>query len=159
MQLQKDMLMQNKYNLKKVRVFFILSLFLLLNTRIYAQSSTHIHRSSPKSTFSRLIKSISFPKIKSSNFHLVEQKERIENKKLVSAITGLTLGAFGVHRIYLGTHPAVPAAYTLTIGGGFYLLPLIDTILILSHKDLSKFENNSNFFMWTPQHNAINRDK
>jgi hypothetical protein len=54
----------------------------------------------------------------------------------------------GVHRIYLGTAPYIPAVYLFTFGGGFFILPVIDLIMILSSKDLSKFENNPKLLMW-----------
>ena len=71
-----------------------------------------------------------------------------ENRKLTAVLLTVTLGMLGVHRLYLGTKPWVPAVYLLTFGGGFFILPLIDLIAILSNKDLGKFENNSRIFMW-----------
>lgn len=71
-----------------------------------------------------------------------------ENRKLTAVLLTLTLGMLGVHRLYLGTKPWVPAVYLLTFGGGFFILPLIDLVAILSSTDLSRFENNSSIFMW-----------
>jgi TM2 domain-containing membrane protein YozV len=73
---------------------------------------------------------------------------KLENKKLVATGLAITLGVFGVHRLYLGTHEKVPVIYTLTLGGGFFLLPAIDIISILTTKDISKYENNPRIFMW-----------
>jgi len=58
------------------------------------------------------------------------------------------LGPFGGHRLYLGTNEKVPIIYTLTLGGGLGLLPLIDLIHIIFTKDLSKFEKSERVFMW-----------
>lgn len=70
-------------------------------------------------------------------------------KKLKAVLLAIFLGHFGVHRIYLGTSPNVPVVYSLTLGGGFGLLPLFDIIAILTSKDLDQFSNNSRVFMWS----------
>ena len=66
-----------------------------------------------------------------------------ENKKLTAVLLAVALGTFGVHRLYLGTKPIVPVVYTLTLGGGFGILPLTDIIAILVTPDISRFENNN----------------
>jgi TM2 domain-containing membrane protein YozV len=76
------------------------------------------------------------------------QKATVENKKVTAAILTLTLGMLGVHRIYLGTAPYIPAVYLFTFGGGFFILPIIDLVMILSTNDISKFENNKRLLMW-----------
>lgn len=77
------------------------------------------------------------------------QNATTENKKVTAAILTLTLGMLGVHRIYLGTAPYIPAVYLFTFGGGFFILPLIDLVMILTTNDISKFENNNRLLMWT----------
>tara|TARA_R110002049_G_scaffold33624_5_gene110788 strand:+ start:362 stop:781 length:420 start_codon:yes stop_codon:yes gene_type:complete len=72
----------------------------------------------------------------------------IKHKKLKAVLLGVFLGHFGVHRIYLGTTANVPIAYSLTLGGGFGLLPLVDVIALLTTSDISKYENNSKLVMW-----------
>ena len=79
-----------------------------------------------------------------------------ENTRSMSILLGIALGPFGGHRLYLGTKPHVPVVYTLTLGGGFGILPLIDIFHLLFTKDLERFRNNANVFMWrsesaTPQ--------
>ena len=71
-----------------------------------------------------------------------------ENKKLTAVLLAVALGTFGVHRLYLGTKPIVPVVYTLTLGGGFGILPLTDIIAILATPDISRFENNNQVIMW-----------
>jgi len=71
-----------------------------------------------------------------------------EHPRITAAILCITLGPFGAHRLYLGTKPIVPASYTLTLGGGIGLLPLIDLFLITFSKDISRYKNNPHFFMW-----------
>ena len=77
------------------------------------------------------------------------QQATIENKKITAAMLTLTLGMLGVHRIYLGTAPYIPAVYLFTFGGGFFILPIIDLVMILTTKDITKFENNNKLLMWT----------
>jgi TM2 domain-containing membrane protein YozV len=72
-----------------------------------------------------------------------------ENPRLVAALLDISLGLFGVHRLYLGTDVKVPVFYTLTIGGGGVLW-LADLGLILFTRDLSPYFDNSNVFMWVP---------
>lgn len=71
-----------------------------------------------------------------------------EHPRITAAILCITLGPFGAHRLYLGTKPIVPASYTLTLGGGLGLLPVIDLFLITFSKDISRYKNNPHFFMW-----------
>ena len=73
-----------------------------------------------------------------------------ENERLVALALTVALGPFGGHRLYLGTGPKVPIIYTLTLGGGFGVLPVIDLFHILLKKDLEPYRNNRNIFMWTP---------
>ncbi len=76
------------------------------------------------------------------------QSKTKENKRITAFGLAVFLGHFGVHRLYLGTPPVIPISYVLTLGGGLGIIPAIDAIMILTTKDLEKFENNSKFFMW-----------
>lgn len=71
-----------------------------------------------------------------------------ENRRLTAAMLTFALGMLGVHRLYLGTEPWIPAVYLLTFGGGFLILPLIDLGVILFCKDISKYEHNDKVLMW-----------
>lgn len=71
-----------------------------------------------------------------------------ENKRAVAATLTILLGPFGGHRLYFGTKPIVPIIYVATLGGGFFILPLIDLGHILFTKDLSRYENTDRVFMW-----------
>ena len=81
--------------------------------------------------------------------HKLQQKlrEKGENKRLIAAALTLTLGPFGVHRLYLGTDFKVPIVYSVTFGC-FFILPLIDLGVILFTKDLEKYQNNPRIIMW-----------
>jgi TM2 domain-containing membrane protein YozV len=72
----------------------------------------------------------------------------IKHPKRTAAILTLTLGMLGVHRLYLGCKPWVPVFYLLTVGGGFFILPVIDLIFILKSKNISEYYNNSDILMW-----------
>lgn len=72
-----------------------------------------------------------------------------ENPKAVAAALTVLMGPFAAHRIYLGTSPKVPVFYTLTLGGGLGVLPIIDLMLILSAKDLSVYYNKDTIFLWS----------
>ena len=72
----------------------------------------------------------------------------ILKKRVTAAFLALCLGPLGVHRLYLGCSPLVPAIYVATLGGALGLVPLIDFFVILFTKDLSQLEHNNRFFMW-----------
>lgn len=71
-----------------------------------------------------------------------------KHKRLKAAVLSLALGHFGAHRIYLNTHARVPVAYSVTLGGGLGIVPLVDFFHIVFTKDLSRYENSTRFFMW-----------
>lgn len=76
-------------------------------------------------------------------------KNRNINKiKIIAVTLAVTLGVFGFHRLYLGTKSLVPISYTLTLGGGMAILPIIDIIYIISAKDINQITNNDYIFMW-----------
>ncbi|MFZ1688983.1 MAG: TM2 domain-containing protein [Flavobacteriales bacterium] len=71
-----------------------------------------------------------------------------ENERLTSVLLAIALGPFGGHRLYLGTGAKVPIIYTLTLGGGFGVLPTMDLVHLLLKKDLEPYRNNTQVFMW-----------
>jgi TM2 domain-containing membrane protein YozV len=77
----------------------------------------------------------------------IKFREKVENKRWVAAALTLTLGPFGVHRLYLGTDVKVPIVYSITFGA-FFILPIIDLGIILFTKDLEKYTNNPRIIMW-----------
>jgi len=80
---------------------------------------------------------------------LLEKESVQENPRLVAILLTLTLGPFGAHRIYLGTDVKVPVFYTLTLGGGLGILPVIDLLHIVFTKDISVYYDNPRIFMWS----------
>jgi len=77
------------------------------------------------------------------------------NNKIAAALAfPFPFGCVGLHRVYLGTSPHVPLVYAVSAGGIFGLIPLIDCITLLSHKDISSFENNGNIIMWIHHHSS-----
>ncbi len=78
----------------------------------------------------------------------IQKRSSEKHSKAVAASLNITLGLFGVHRLYLGTAPQIPVIYTLTLGGGGFLM-LSDLGVILFTKDLEQFSNNSQVIMWS----------
>lgn len=95
------------------------------------------------------IASITEPVIKDPSAQVPDDRPVVKPKRrLVAALLCLALGPFGMHRLYLGTKPHVAAAYTLTLGGGIGLVPLIDFFFIVFDPNLYKYKDNNKFIMW-----------
>lgn len=77
----------------------------------------------------------------------VAHKISKDNPRLVAIALDVSLGIFGMHRIYLGTDVKVPVFYTLTLGGGMVLW-IADLVLLITADDITKYMNNPNVFMW-----------
>ncbi|PLW98837.1 MAG: hypothetical protein C0594_17850 [Marinilabiliales bacterium] len=71
------------------------------------------------------------------------------NERITAAALVILTGLVGGHRLYLGTSPVVPAAYAVTMGGGFGLIPAVDLLFILFSKDIEDFKDNQQIFMWS----------
>ena len=84
---------------------------------------------------------------KFNNRKIIQKLRTFDNQRAVAIGLDVSLGLFGVHRMYLGTDLKVPVIYTATIGGGGVLW-LVDLGLLIAVKDLTPFKNNSNVFMW-----------
>ena len=84
---------------------------------------------------------------KFNNRKIVQKLRTLDNQRAVAIGLDVSLGLFGVHRMYLGTDLKVPLIYTTTIGGGG-LLWLVDLGLLIAAKDLTSFKDNPNVFMW-----------
>jgi TM2 domain-containing membrane protein YozV len=84
---------------------------------------------------------------KFNNRKIVQKLRTHDNQRAVAIGLDVSLGLFGVHRMYLGTDLKVPVIYTSTIGGGGVLW-LVDLGLLIAVKDITPFKNNSNVFMW-----------
>ncbi|MFB6257300.1 MAG: NINE protein [Flavobacteriales bacterium] len=69
-------------------------------------------------------------------------------KRGIAIALTILLGPIGGHRLYLGTEPRVPVLYTVTLGGGLGLLPLIDLIHLIVAEDMESYLNNRKVFMW-----------
>jgi len=82
--------------------------------------------------------------------HLTPASSEINQRKvkITASALAITLGVFGVHRLYLGTSPVVPAVYVATVGGGIGILPFVDLMAILFTKDITPYLNNKQIFMW-----------
>jgi TM2 domain-containing membrane protein YozV len=71
-------------------------------------------------------------------------------KKIIATVLAFPFpfGIIGLHRIYLGTKPYVPLAYIASLGGEIGIIPFIDFVVLLTTKDVKKFQENANLIMW-----------
>lgn len=78
------------------------------------------------------------------------EMRRKKNKRITAAILAFPFpfGIVGLHRIYLGCAPYVPVVYIASIGGAFGILPFIDFCMLVLDKDIDRYQNNNNVFMW-----------
>jgi TM2 domain-containing membrane protein YozV len=88
---------------------------------------------------------------KFNNRKIIQKLRTFDNQRAVAIGLDVSLGLFGVHRMYLGTDLKVPVIYTSTIGGGGVLW-LVDLGLLIAAKDLTSFKDNPNVFMWNSTH-------
>lgn len=81
-------------------------------------------------------------------YYVLNSTDKGENNVRLTAIAlNVTLGVFGMHRLYLGTDVKVPVFYTLTFGGGMVLW-IADLGCLIFTKDISQYYNNPHLFMW-----------
>lgn len=78
----------------------------------------------------------------------ISKRKTDGHSKLVATGLNISLGLFGVHRLYLGTSPGIPVIYTFTLGGGGFLM-LSDLGVIIFTKDLEQFANSPKVIMWS----------
>lgn len=123
-----------------MRGLWIIAIFLLLSGALCGQHQRSGHQE--WKVAKAIVKELVEPNSKS-----IQEAER-ENPRAVAIGLTVLLGPFGAHRIYLGTREAVPIFYTLTLGGGLGVLPVIDLIHLIFSKDLSRFVNNEKVIMW-----------
>ena len=74
-------------------------------------------------------------------------KKIIRRKKAIAIGLAITLGPFGMHRLYLGTNDKIPVIYSITLGA-FGALALADIIAILITRDVEQYIDNQNIIMW-----------
>ncbi len=68
----------------------------------------------------------------------------------VAFALAFVVGQLGIHRIYLGTAPLTFVGYILT-AGGCGIVAFVDWIVLLigaADDDISKYVDNTKFFMW-----------
>lgn len=96
---------------------------------------------------SNLVQDSTIITVDSATTSKVFTKKEIRKIKRNAILLAITLGPFGVHRLYLGTNAKVPIAYTLTFGGGLGILVVADIIAIATTKDLNDLLNNEHFIL------------
>jgi len=118
-----------------MRTVFLLS-FLFFGISTFAQDSGNSKTSAKGASLEKF-----------NNRKIIQKLRTFDNQRAVAIGLDVSLGLFGVHRMYLGTDLKVPVIYTSTIGGGGVLW-LVDLGLLVAVKDLTPFKNNPNVFMW-----------
>jgi len=131
--------------MKSACLLVVLTCLLLSSQGAYAQVPTD-----------RILGNLVFEQTDEGQLKLRERWANHENPRLVAIALDLTLGLFGMHRLYLGTVVKVPVAYTLTFGGGGVLW-LVDLVLLISSPDIESYKNNPHLFMWIP--NEVKRSE
>ncbi len=143
---------------KGIKCFFILTLLFSFNKQIkaenYSPSDTIwvVVADSMQCTSIEEIKE--WPQyIKIGKHHLknpvyVIAEDVVGKDKATTIILTILTGPLGGHRLFLGTKAIVPIVYVCTLGGGLFVLPFIDLVVVCFSKDISRFENNDKIFMW-----------
>lgn len=134
------------FSLMRPVFLFILFLLLLRATPGLAQEKNPVRLRFPASALFRLT-----PEGNIEPRAVTKAAYRSENPRLVAIALNITLGMFGMHRLYLGTDVKVPIFYTVTLGGGLVLW-VADLVLLVSSKEIEPFMDNPNFFMWNTAH-------
>jgi len=125
---------------KHIILLVILSLAFSLkavSTEIYLQENGLPVKTDSVSAKKQLVKQVA-----------TKLQKVVPANKLVAILFAVFTGPLGGHRIYLGTSVQVPLIYTVTIGGGFGVLPLADIIAIIITPDLNDYINNPHVLMW-----------
>ncbi len=131
-------------------ILFTIFILLLQTSKLYAeQFCIHITTIPPIKKMEKTTKYHNTGLLPTIGEKILLQKLKTNQINKGTALLILLLtGPLGGHRVYLGTSIYVPLVYTLTIGGGFGLLPIIDAFAIIFTSDLSKFINNDKIIMW-----------
>ena len=154
------MLLLNKCCIKNTRIILLTVLTVLfsaISVLSYASGMYSVSGQNPE-----VPAEVFEGELPAPNFQYVEKPDIIERfiygsegrtaeakaSKISAAIITVLLGPFGAHRVYLGTHVKVPIIYTLTLGGGFGILPLIDLAVMLISDDLGRYTDNEKVIMW-----------
>jgi TM2 domain-containing membrane protein YozV len=125
-----------------IRIIFFILTFSIFQSQLSAQTD-----SVPVYSFENqisIIENLDTHKISTPKKSEIKYRE---SKRFVAAVLCLTLGPFGMHRLYLGATPQVAAAYSVTLGA-IGILPVVDLLLITFSKDISRFKNNGKVIMW-----------
>jgi len=75
----------------------------------------------------------------------------VREKDPIAAALLALLVPIGIHRFYLGTEPLTGVGYVVTslcCGFGMLISVIDGVVLLVNSKDISKYINNPNFFMW-----------
>jgi hypothetical protein len=135
-----------------MKKLFALALFCSMIVSVGAFASTNKYRiddSSIEAVFSASVLTVTNLEAASSNVLAMMPAGAASKDAILAIVLNVFLGAIAIHRVYLGGTPLLILGYFITFGGIFFIVPLIDLIvLIINYNDISKYVNNNKFFMW-----------
>jgi len=137
-----------------MKKIIVMSLLLVLVAAYGSKASTAMYRVNDKSVeavFATAKPMVLSLKAMASTLlsPLSGQKVTAEKNVWLAVILDVFLGGIAVHRVYLGGTPILILGYLVTAFGIFFIVPLVDLIvLIINNENISKFVNNNRYFMW-----------
>ncbi len=135
-----------------MKKLFVLTLFcsMLVSAGAFASTSKYrIDDSSVEAVFSGSVLTVTNLGSAAENMLALMPGGAASKDAIVAIVLNVFLGAIAIHRVYLGGTPLLILGYFITFGGIFFIVPLIDLIvLIINYNDISKYVGNNKFFMW-----------
>jgi hypothetical protein len=135
-----------------MKKLFVLALFCSMLMSVGAFASTSKYRvddSSVEAVFSTSVLTVTNLEIASDNVLALMPAGKASKDAILAIVLNFFLGWAAIHRVYLDGTPLLILGYLITFGGIFFIVPLIDLIvLIINYNDISKYIGNNKFFMW-----------
>jgi hypothetical protein len=135
-----------------MKKLFVLALFCSMFMSVGAFASTSKYRvddSSVEAVFSASVLTVTNLESATTNVLALMPEGAGSKDALLAIVLDFFLGWIAIHRVYLGGTPLLILGYFITFGGIFFIVPLIDLIvLIINYNNISKYINNNKFFMW-----------
>jgi TM2 domain-containing membrane protein YozV len=135
-----------------MKKLFVLALFcsMLMSFGTFASTSKYrIDDSSVEAVFSASVLAITNLENAGDSVLALMPAGKASKDPIVAIVLNFFLGWAAIHRLYLGGTPLLILGYIITFGGIFFIVPLIDLIVLIVHyNDISKYVGNNKFFMW-----------
>ncbi len=135
-----------------MKKIFLMALFCSMFASVGAFASTSKYRvddSSIEAVFSGSVLTVTNFESATDNMLAMMPAGADSKNAILAIVLNVFLGAIAIHRVYLGGTPLLILGYFITFGGIFFIVPLIDLIvLIINYNNISKYVGNNKFFMW-----------